>query len=413
MDVDLDVAEPEVSVVRTSEAPPPTPVDPVTAARLLAPALAEIAEQVERDRRIPNSSISSIVESGVANMLMPKELGGAGADLADLCQAARNLAQGCTSTAWVSAFYAIHNWMLVRCDEAVREELFGSKGFVLAPAALAPSGKGRPVDGGYELSGRWQWGTGIDHADWVMLTGIAPERHDLTDVRMFILPVAEVERVDTWHTDGMRGTGSHDIVVENQFVPASRAIPAQEFMNGRSGSAQDAPFNDPRFALPLVPVFAMVAAAPALGTAEAAVAAFRNRMAERVMAFSLGDKAIDNRSQRARLGSAQLRLDAVVALFDREIAKLDDQRDHPKELNSQERARVRAAAAHVVGESRRITADVCAAAGASIHALTNPMQRYQRDLNTLCGHVMFDEDASHDLVGLSLLGMDLPPTAMI
>lgn len=384
------------------------------AARQLAPQLAVIAEQVERDRKIPAESINAVIEGGIANMLMPRAMGGGGADFAELCNVSRTLARGCTSTSWVTAFYAIHNWMLVRCEDAVRNELLGGNGFVLAPAALAPTGRGKVVDGGYELSGRWQWGTGIDHADWVMLTGIAPENHDLTDVRMFILPVDEVERIDTWHTDGMRGTGSHDIVVDAKFVPRHRAIPAQHFMQGApAAAAGGAPFDDPRFVLPLVPVFALVAAAPALGTAEAAVEAFTKRMAERVMAFTLGDKAIDNRSQRSRLGAARLQLDAVTALFDREVDKLDAQRSQPRQLNSEERARIRAVAAHVVGESRRITADVCAAAGASIHALANPMQRYQRDLNTLCGHVMFDEDASHDLVGLAALGMDLPPTAMI
>ena len=77
-------------------------------------------------------------------------MGGGGADFAELCNVSRTLARGCTSTSWVTAFYAIHNWMLVRCEDAVRSELLGGNGFVLAPAALAPTGRGKVVDGGYE-----------------------------------------------------------------------------------------------------------------------------------------------------------------------------------------------------------------------------------------------------------------------
>lgn len=383
----------------------------VEVARGLVEPFGAVARQAESERRISDGSIKALIDSGLMTMLLPTQMGGAGSSIGDLCDVSRVLARGCTSTAWVHAFYAIHNWMMVRCSDEVRSELFGERGFILAPAALAPSGNAKVVDGGYSLTGHWKWGTGIDHADWVMLTGIAPENNDMSDVRMFVVRVDEVERVDVWHTDGMRATGSHDIVVKDVFVPKHRAISAQEFFEGSPASV--APFGDARFNLPLVSVFSLVAAAPALGTAEAAMESFVGRITERVLAFTIGKKAIDNQAQRIHVGDARIRLDAVIALFEREVAALDAHLNDPRPLSTADRARTRAVAAHVVGESRRIVADVCAAAGASIHDLANPMQRNQRDINTLCGHVMFDEDAARDLVGRAELGMDFPPGSMV
>ena len=112
--------------------------------------------------------------------------------------------------------------MLAQFPEAAQNDIFGRQPYVIAPAAISPNGRAQVRDGGYLLSGRWQWGTGVMHADWILLAGIVEGSGEM---RMFILPRDEVEIIDTWQVDGMAGTGSNDMQVRDVFVPARRRPP--------------------------------------------------------------------------------------------------------------------------------------------------------------------------------------------
>ena len=104
-----------------------------------------------------------------------------------------------------------HNWLLGMFEEDVQREIFTAQPYILAPGTVNPSGEATRHDDHYELTGRWQYGTGIVHADWALLSGrIAGEESPLP--RMFLVPVDDVEVKDTWHVDGMAATGSRDIV---------------------------------------------------------------------------------------------------------------------------------------------------------------------------------------------------------
>ena len=104
----------------------------VEVARGLVEPFGAVARQAESERRISDGSIRALIDSGLMTMLLPTQMGGAGSSIGDLCDVSRVLARGCTSTAWVHAFYAIHNWMMVRCSDEVRSELFRERGFILA-----------------------------------------------------------------------------------------------------------------------------------------------------------------------------------------------------------------------------------------------------------------------------------------
>lgn len=386
--------------------------DVVAHAATLVPVLAERAAQAERDRNLSPSTVDELRGSGLFELLVPAERGGGQDRFSTLTDAVRVLATGCTSTAWVAAFYAVHNWMIARFPTEAIDELYAGRPFVLAPAALSPDGRATVGDDGFVLNGRWRWGTGVMHAEWVMLTGIATQHRDMRDLKMFVVPRDAIEVVDTWHTDGMRATGSHDIVADGVEVPAHRVIESTLLMEGVAADDHP-PFGDARYGLPLVPVFALVAAAAALGTAEGVVDAYRERTAERIMAYSMGAAAKDLPAPRMHLASARVRVESVAALFDAAVSELDSVTDQPRTLSMADRARFRHLAAHVVGESRRVTSDLCAAAGASVHSLDSPLQRSQRDINTLCGHVMFDEDTAGDLRGRTELGVELPFPSML
>jgi 3-hydroxy-9,10-secoandrosta-1,3,5(10)-triene-9,17-dione monooxygenase len=371
-------------------------------------ALAERADEAERLRRLPAATISDFKASGLATLLLPARFGGRQAEFSQLLDPVRRMAHGCASSAWTLGFYILHNWMLSLFDIEAQEEVFAS-GPVLAPAPLAPTGRGIVVDGGIRLTGRWSWATGIMDADWVIV-GALIEGGESIYPALVALPADETEVADVWHTAGMRGTGSHDVIVTGVFVPLRRVVNVVDIYSGTApGSiAHDAA----TYRWPMVPALALTAAMPVLGAAEQVVELYRARVQERVLAYS-GVAQKDQPAAQIRLGDARVRLRALSALVADTAAGIERIVAVGDRVPRAVRADARAAAAHTVHESRAIIADLLEASGASAQFLSNPLQRAKRDVDIAAGHVVFDYDLSRELSGALSIGAGISPLAMI
>ena len=151
--------------------------------------------------------------------------------------------------------------------------MFSRQPFVLAPGHVNPKdGTATPKGDGYELSGHWKFGTGIVHADWVLLSARVTTEPDAPP-RMFLVRPDAVEVIDTWHVDGMVATGSHDIVARSVPVPETH-VSLREPPALRAG--RDATY---LVRIPVLPMLALTAAIPALGAARRAVELFRRSSA--------------------------------------------------------------------------------------------------------------------------------------
>ena len=364
------------------------------------------AEGAEQLRRLPDVVIAEAADIGILDLVTPPSHGGRGGGVRDLGELARRLAHGCTSTAWTLAFLSMHNWLLARFAPAFHDELWGERSYALAPAPLAPGGSAEPADGGLRVSGRWEWATGVMHADWVIVHAAA----DLAtfDLRFVAVPVDAVEVVDVWHTAGMRATGSNTVVLDDVFVPDHRMVPSIEFMAG--GPATD---DYPLGGYPVIPVLALVAAAPALGAAERCVELATDHLRDRVLAYSIDERQVHRAASRVRLAAAMAQVRAARTVWDRAIDDLDAAVAAGDVDDLARRAGWRLAATSVVDLARRSIDDLAVGAGASVYFEDHPLQRYQRDVNTLKGHAIFDWDRTMDLVAKVELGLDLGPGAML
>ena len=379
----------------------------------LAALVAVEAEQAERDRRLTDPVMSAAAESGLFSMAVPVAYGGEGAGLRELLDTTRTIAAACPASAWTLSFFVLHNWLLTRFPEQLQAEVFGPCGYGLVPAPLAPTGQLREVDGGWEVSGRWEWATGVNHADWVMVHGLEA-RDDTFALRFAVLPIGDVEVDDVWHTSGMRATGSNTVRVDGVFVPDHRTLPSEDLLEDRAPE----PGNSEMAALPVMAVLSLVASAPALGAAEAAVEHYADRIRERVLAYTLGDKAIDQPAAQVRLGHALAQVRAARVLFEAAADQLLDAvtaNDSASggSIGLDVRMDVRLAAANVVRLCNEVISLVCAGAGASVYQLSQPLQRLQRDVEVLKGHVVFDWDRTTELAGRIELGLPLRPADRI
>lgn len=371
----------------------------------LVPVLATHAPEGEALRRVPDATIDAIRAAGLFPIVVPTSLGGHGLGLDAICQATRRLAHGCPSSAWTMSFLMLHGWLLAKFPRAARDELFAAGPAPLAAAPLAPTGQVVAAPGGVRVRGRWEWATAVAHADWVMLHALELEPAPTT--RFVVLPRAEVRVEDVWFTAGMRATGSNVVHVDDGFVPSHRTIPARVLLDSVEPVDGDGLAN-----VPVASVLSLVASAPALGAAEAAVALYRERLAGRVLAYSLGDRAADQPAAQVRLGTVTSDLAAARARWDAAIATIAAAAaaGRPSEAL---RVDTRLAAAATVRAARHVIGTVCEGAGASVYYDGHPLQRLQRDVETLKGHVVFDWDRTAELAGRFALGHGLRPTDMV
>ncbi|MDH6196592.1 3-hydroxy-9,10-secoandrosta-1,3,5(10)-triene-9,17-dione monooxygenase [Mycobacterium frederiksbergense] len=370
--------------------------------------LAERASEAEELRRLPASTVAELHESGFTELLVPARYGGHQADFPAILDPVRRMAHGCTSSAWTIGFFALHNWMLALFGEQAQEDAFAGRPF-LAPAPLAPTGRGLPTDGGIRLTGRWSWATGVMHGNWIIVAALCgPD--DALYPALALLPIGDVSVADVWHTDGMRATGSNDAIATDVFVPEHRLVKVLDIY---SGTAPGAGLHDSSaYRWPTVPALALLAAMPALGSAERVTEIYAQRLGERVLPYE-GVMQKDKPIAQAHLAGAQVRLRSLRALLADTVGEIETIVTAGDAVQKPERARARLAAAHIVHESRAVIAELLAAGGASIHFLSSPLQRFKRDVDVLSGHVVFDYDTSRELAGALALGMRIPRTSMI
>lgn len=375
----------------------------VEKARAMIPDLIARGNEADNIRQLPADTMKDLFDNEFFSIVAPKRFGGFEHDLNVLLDVAKQLGQGCGSTAWVTSLLGTHNWLGGLFSEQAQNELFAGKSYLLAPAIFAPTGKAKSVDGGFIVSGNWSFASGISHSNWVMLSALV---HDETDnvvgMECVVIPVEQVTVEDSWDTVGMRGTGSHNIEVNDVFVPQHRSIPFFDVLSGNCPGAQLS--NNPAYRIPLVPYLSYTAAAPALGIGLGAVEQFRLYMIDRVMMG--GEKQQQKIASQMRLGEAQVTLAAAEALMDSGVKDLLTKVKAGHEFSLNERVNYRAQACYIADSVKRVVDSLLEAAGAKAQFKTHPLQRFQRDINNLRGHVVFDMDSTMEMQGRAAMGLE-------
>lgn len=386
-----------------------TPQELVARTTALKPLLAQHALECERLRRPVDHVWQAIRDTGCFYHFVPKSYGGLEFDVDTFIDAMLPLAEGCASTGWVAAFCVEHNWMLSQFPKGLQDETFGGDfPYVMAPGATNPPGRAEPADGGYRLTGRWKWGTGVMHADWVMVTGMIPGEAPPRQL-LFALPADQVRVIDTWFVDGMIGTGSNDIACEDVFVPGHRVMDMGEMRAGTAPGSKIHAHN-PIYRQPMTPFLAVTAAIGAVGAARAAVGHFAERIGVRTM-LGTTTKQIEKPAAHMRLGEAHALARAAEVLI-RDVARRNVElgaQAAPASLD--QRIELRARVALAMSMCRNAIRILCEGAGSSAHMLDSPLQRAWRDVNVMASHVIYDFDGATELQGRALVG--LPPNSPI
>ena len=367
----------------------------------IQPVIASRAAATEDNRAPLDETIKDLCDAGLIQILTPKRFGGHELHIDTMVDVARIISAACPSTGWVSSFYMGHNWLHAIFPEKFQKEAFADRPYVLSSGHITASAKAVAVPGGYELSGRQAWSSGVVHADWVFFSGLVTAEGEAPVPKMFGVPRSEVKAIDTWHIAGMQGTGSLDVQVEKVFVPEHRAVAVMALLDGsHPGGTIHA---NPLYALPVMSMLAFEALAVLAGALRGAAMQFGTITRERRSSYT-GASVAEKPAAQMRMGRAMAAANAVDAIVDANVAKI--LRLAPGEVISfEEGAAMRASDGFVTQICCDTVNDLMQGAGSNAYRLESPIQRFFRDINVVRSHALMDIEPTSELYGRLLLGL--------
>lgn len=385
----------------------------VAAAKLLTPGFAARAKRCEELRRCPEESIAELHASGLMRMMQPKYFGGSELGQDAMFEVILEMCKGCASTAWVWFNLASHSWNIGQFGPRAQEDVWGEDPHALASGGLAfPCGKAVPVEGGYRVSGRWPFGSGVDAATWHLVgamvdrgAGNPPER------RLFLVPRSGYKSLDNWRAYGLTGSGSHDVEIKDAFVPEHRSIDGPLFARGMEVPGNEINTSE-WFRIPTFAAFGMGLAMPPIAIARTAVAEFIENVKKRAGTYTS--------ARLAELAPMQMRIAEATACIDfaetqlrvdmAEMIRLARLGEEPgMDLKVAWKRNVSFGSTLCI----RAIDSLMVASGAGGLSQDGRMQRHFRDIHAGCAHIALTWDVQATAYGQHALGLPPQPGLLI
>ena len=360
----------------------------------VCPALAANSPACERARQVVPESMRAMVEAGLFRIPQPARVGGYELSLRSLAGAVTDISQACPSSGWVLMVMGAHHWCMGSFPEAAQEEVFGAGRDGLVAGTLSWQGTAAAADGGWRINGRWQFASGVDRAEWVMV-GCANDETGGLGVHV-IIPRNEIEVDDTWHVLGLKGTGSKDLVAHDLFVPAHRAIETRALFGGTSPHAHNHRSN--LYRVSAEAMLSMSVATAVLGSGKFAVARFMERTRER-KAILTGARKAEHAPTQIRLAEAEGEVHCAELLIRDALDEFDGLMAVGEGQSLQSRLRVKWQAAYAAELCRRAAERMFSAAGAHAVYEANTLQTAFRNINVGAQHASIDFDTTAEQYG--------------
>ena len=373
--------------------------DPLHAAQALRTTIRATRQETEEARRLAPSVVEGLIDTGLCRLAAPASLGGHEAEPVVALQVYEELAWADASVAWIAWNNQLVCLASRYSSDAVRTELFSDARRLFANSTR-PSGRAVVVDGGFRVSGRWSLVSGCELADWIPVMCVVTEgttprmlAAGVSETRMAYLPKGSYRILDTWYVGGLRGTGSHDIVAEDVFVPAERTF----------SFTDPSQLDRPLARMPLFATMCAGCAALCLGIAQAAT----NTLLE------LGSTKIqvdptpglrERPAVQAMVAAAAAEVDAARLLLHDALADLWDACSQGRPVTDIQRARVWGGAHHAAKTAKAVVTAMYEAAGTSALYVDCPIERTHRDIHAVMQHIiwapMWLQDAGRVRLGL-------------
>jgi alkylation response protein AidB-like acyl-CoA dehydrogenase len=348
----------------------------------IAQVISRHRQDCEINRTLSPDVVCAMREIGLFRMKSPHEVGGAEIHPVDQMAVVEAVVKLDSAAAWTMFIGATVTGRALSAlsDEAV-DELMAAPDFPIMAGSLKPSGSATKVDDGFRISGQWAWGSGVQHADHVIVPVLRPDEKGLITA---VVPRSQVRIIDNWQALGINGSGSCDYALDDVFVPEHFAIttPGQR----RGGAIFRMGYG---FAANEHAIFA-------LALAQLALDSFISS-AQKKRGYGKGASIADREIVQRAVAESELRLRGAKLLMTDVLERLFDasaDQEAPVALQ----AEARAASVLCTDEAIVIVNTLFRYAGGSAVMLDDPMQRILRDLYTAQSHLMVS-DAAYEALG--------------
>jgi alkylation response protein AidB-like acyl-CoA dehydrogenase len=350
--------------------------------------------------------IERMRQADLFRVMQPRAYGGFEYGFEVFAQIVAAIASGCGSTGWVYALLASHQWLIACFSQVAQDEVWQDP-TALAAGTYAPVARAVAVDGGYRLSGVGSFCSGCDNAQWQLLGGMIPQPNGTTTPGFFLLRSGDCIIEDNWHTMGLAGTGSKNIVARDAFVPAHRTLAFSELADATAPGMRAN--SNPLYRQSFLAVLPITIVSPVLGMAEGALGAFLDEVQVRT---TRGAVAGGNR-RMAELTTVQMRvaeasacIDAARLMMFRDLADAAAMASRGEAVSLDVRLRNRRDQAFCVRLLIQAIDALFLAAGGQGLFLDHPLQRFWRDAHAAAAHISLNWDSTGSMFGQYLLGLE-------
>lgn len=355
-------------------------------ARELVPVLRERAAQAAQNGQLPEETLRDFQEAGFFRILQPSRWEGYELDPKDFFEVQLTIAEGCMSSAWVLGVVAIHNWQLALFDDRAAQDVWAQDSSVLISSSYMPVGKVTRGEGGFRLSGRWGFSSGSKHCQWAFLGAMVPpaEAGGAPDYRTFLVPRHDYSILDNWNVMGLEATGSHDILVEDVFVPEYRTHRSIDgFLQNSPGNAVN---TAPLFRLPFGQIFVRAVSSAAIGALQSAIDLFVEANKSRI-GVNDGRKIVQDPGAQTALANAMVTVDECRTVLLRNFELMMLRARAGESLSMAERVKMRYDSAIVPDKCAQAVSALMFNSGASAIFRSHGINRAFRDIHTGRAHV--------------------------
>jgi alkylation response protein AidB-like acyl-CoA dehydrogenase len=370
-------------------------------ARTMAANFGPRCAAAEEARRLPPESAQEMLVGGLARILVPPRFGGYGLDFDTWFDVVLEISKVDASHGWCASLIIHHAHLIGQFSEEAQRTVWADGPDVAIAASFAPTARFVRADGGYRVSGQNSaFASGVDISTWVMVGGMAQDA-GAPEWLFCLIPPGEYQVRDTWHTIGMRGTGSNTIVTDNVFVPAARVLKLTDLRDGTGpgGAINDAPIYHTLFFHYAPLTFAI----PMLGAARGAYEHFRE--------WTRGRRAMDG-SSVAEKASIQVRMARAAADLDAAELLLRRMASVPHAADARS-PQLLARSVRDVARVSEITVSaidtIIAMCGTAGFTSSHPVQRAWRDIHLASMHISLNPETNFAHYGRMELGLGRDP----
>jgi 3-hydroxy-9,10-secoandrosta-1,3,5(10)-triene-9,17-dione monooxygenase len=385
-----------------SQAPPKDEL--VHRAAQLVPLLRDKAVWMDENRCLHDEVIDALADAGMMRMRVPVRYGGFESDMTTVADVIAELGRGDGATSWTVAVWAISTWMLGMFPDEVQDEVFSSPD-VRISGILAPGAMAAPADGGYVVNGKWSFNTGAQQSTWNTNAAVTPTPDGGFEPVMLLIPISDLQIIDDWYTSGLRGSGSVTTIAQDLFVPAERVLPVGPVLAaGQHRSKLNA--NSPIFKALFMPTACTTVSAVALGLARAARDAFFDRLPGRKITYTSYENQSEAPLTHLEVAEAIQKIDEAGFHVSRAAEMIDTKAPSGDPWTLEERARSRLDLGGACKRAKEAVDILNSASGGSSIYRDVPIQRIQRDVETLNLHAIMHPATNLELYGRIVCGLE-------